>query len=47
MNPLDHSLSNHQQSPLGGVAKVGGGGGGIVMVAGDGLGFFIIISILV
>ena len=44
MNPLDHSLSNHQQSPLGGAAKVGGGGGGTVMVAGgDGLCFSFLI----
>ena len=44
MNPLDHSLSNHWQSPLGGAAKVGGGGGGTMMVAGeDGLGFLFLI----
>ena len=41
---LDHNLSNHRRSPLGGIAKVGsGGGGGTVMVAGeDGLSFFIL-----
>ena len=39
---LDHNLSNHRRSPLGGIAKGGGGGGGgTVMVAGeDGLSFF-------
>ena len=43
MKPLDHSLSNHRQSPLGGVAKVGGGGGGTVMVVGeDGLRFLMV-----
>ena len=39
---LDHSLSNHRQSPLGGVAKVGGGGGTVMVVGEDGLGFLMV-----
>ena len=41
MNPLDHSLSNHRQSPLGGVAKVGDGEGTMMVAGEDGLSFFI------